>query len=77
MKRFGILFVVFVALTLAIPTLKGLLAVGAEPSSMDVGKITIDYPKNGSIFPPEFPPPPFEWRDSEQIVDLWRIQITF
>ena len=26
--------------------------------------ITVDYPLEGSIFPPEFPPPTFEWRDA-------------
>ena len=39
--------------------------------------ITIDYPLNGSIFPPEITPPTFIWRDAAPSANLWRIAITF
>jgi len=39
--------------------------------------ITIDYPRSGSIFPPEITPPTFIWHDSSASSDLWRIDITF
>ncbi len=39
--------------------------------------LAIDYPEPGSIFPPEFPPPQFEWRDEVPEATAWRIQVTF
>ena len=39
--------------------------------------ITIDYPENGSIFPPEITAPTFLWRDASAGARLWRIDITF
>jgi tetratricopeptide (TPR) repeat protein len=44
----------------------------ASPAS-----ITIDYPGEGSIFPPEITPPTFLWRDAEASAKTWRIDITF
>ena len=37
---------------------------GAAPGQP--GAITIDYPADGSIFPPEFPAPTWQWRDSRR-----------
>jgi TPR repeat protein len=39
--------------------------------------ITIDYPEDGSIFPPEITAPTFLWRDSNGSVTSWRIDVTF
>ena len=39
--------------------------------------ITIDYPKDGSIFPPDIPPPEFLWRDSAERFLFWQIEISF
>ena len=39
--------------------------------------ITIDYPEDGSIFPPEITPPAFLWRDSAKTATLWRIDVSF
>jgi Tfp pilus assembly protein PilF/Tol biopolymer transport system component len=39
--------------------------------------VTIDYPLDGSIFPPEITPPTFIWRDAAPAASLWRIAITF
>lgn len=41
------------------------------------GKITIDYPEEGSIFPPEIAPPTFVWRDAAAEATSWRIEILF
>jgi len=38
--------------------------------------ILVDYPEEASVFPPEFPPPTFLWRDSSR-ADFWRIRVTF
>ena len=39
--------------------------------------ITVDYPRNGSIFPPEFPAPTFEWRDPVPEATSWRVEVRF
>jgi len=39
--------------------------------------LTIDYPEDGSIFPPEITPPTFIWRDAESAATVWSIDITF
>ena len=39
--------------------------------------ITIDYPREGSIFPPDMAPPTFVWRDGTAGVTRWHIEIAF
>jgi len=39
--------------------------------------ITIDYPAEGSIFPPEITPPAFLWRDGGKSAAVWRIEVAF
>ena len=39
--------------------------------------ITIDYPAEGSIFPPEFPAPTWLWRDAGDKATSWEISIAF
>jgi len=39
--------------------------------------ITIDYPLDGSIFPPEITPPTFIWRDAAEDATRWQIDIAF
>ena len=39
--------------------------------------IAIDYPENGSVFPPEITAPTFLWRDPAAGARLWRIEVTF
>jgi tetratricopeptide (TPR) repeat protein len=40
-------------------------------------QITIVYPEDGSVFPPELTPPAFLWRDSERTASAWTISIEF
>ena len=40
-------------------------------------QITVDYPAEGSVFPPEFPPPTFLWRDASSKAKVWVIDATF
>src|SRR5450759_516684 len=47
------------------------------PLARTVVAITIDYPEEGSIFPPEITPPTFLWRDGGKGVALWRIDVSF
>jgi tetratricopeptide (TPR) repeat protein len=39
--------------------------------------IVVDYPLDGSVFPPEFVPPTFLWHDPDESVAAWRIEIAF
>lgn len=38
-------------------------------------KITVDYPAEGSVFPPEFPAPTFLWRDASKGAVVWTIEL--
>lgn len=40
-------------------------------------KITVDYPLNGSVFPPEITPPTFLWHDSTDTAKRWVVEIAF
>ena len=39
--------------------------------------ITVDYPLNGSIFPPDMQAPTFQWRDAAESAANWRIEVAF
>ncbi|MGW8317215.1 MAG: hypothetical protein ACWGNV_16580, partial [Bacteroidales bacterium] len=38
--------------------------------------IHIDYPKEGTIFPPEFPSPQFSWTDTLNASEKWHIRLS-
>ncbi|MGO9272595.1 MAG: tetratricopeptide repeat protein [Terriglobia bacterium] len=50
---------------------------GQEPVAAHLATITIDYPLDGSIFPPEITPPTFIWHDTAENATRWRIDIAF
>ena len=50
---------------------------GKRASAVQRSSVTIDYPLNGSIFPPEITPPTFVWRDESNMATRWRIDIAF
>jgi Flp pilus assembly protein TadD len=54
-------------------------APGAEPGSApnQLAAIAIDYPLDGSVFPPEITPPTFLWRDDSESAKRWVIEISF
>ncbi len=39
--------------------------------------LTIDYPLDGSIFPPEITPPTFLWHDASEQAKRWVVQVSF
>ncbi len=41
------------------------------------GRIAVDYPLEGSVFPPEFPPPTFLFRDASKKAVVWKIDVRF
>ncbi len=50
----------------------------AVPSSTKpLAPITIDYPAEGSVFPPEIPAPTFLWRDANEDATFWHLNIAF
>jgi tetratricopeptide (TPR) repeat protein len=57
--------------------LLGLLSALAAGASNPPAAIAIDYPEEGSIFPPEITPPTFLWHDSAKGVSFWRIDVSF
>jgi tetratricopeptide (TPR) repeat protein len=54
----------------------------ANHSAGDIPKsglavVTIDYPSDHTLFPPDFAAPTFQWRDSDTAATVWRIRISF
>ncbi len=43
----------------------------------DLAAITVDYPEDGSIFPPEITPPTFIWQDESNATAAWTIDVSF
>jgi len=52
------------------------LAVGAS-TGPEAAAIAIEYPEDGSIFPPEITAPAFLWRDGGKSATYWRIEVSF
>ncbi len=50
---------------------------GHTLASSEPARITVDYPVNGSVFPPEITPPTFLWRDPAESANRWIIEISF
>ncbi len=42
-----------------------------------LGKIVLDEPLNGAIFPPDFAVPTFVWRDGSEAASRWTVDVTF
>ncbi len=51
--------------------------VAADAAKESSQFIAIDYPLNGSVFPPDMEAPTFLWRDPAEGVTSWRIDVTF
>ena len=52
-----------------------ILAASSDDSKTELWPIAIDYPEDGSIFPPGMTPPTFIWRDAA--ADSWQIEVAF
>lgn len=53
----------------------GPLALGAEAPA-EPARLRIEYPLDGAVFPPGFPPPAFVWEDASPEANAWRIEVT-
>ena len=49
----------------------------SRPQVARLAPITIDYPAEGSVFPPEITPPTFLWRDAAERARVWLIDVAF
>ena len=47
------------------------------PVAVPPAKFTIDYPLNGSVFPPEITSPTFLWHDSSGAAQRWIVEVSF
>ncbi len=52
---------------------------GTEVNTASLAKstITVDYPQEGAIFPPDIAAPTFLWRDSGTSARSWQIEVSF
>ena len=47
------------------------------PIHVPPADIAIDYPLNGSVFPPDISSPTFLWRDSSEAAQRWIVEVSF
>ncbi len=55
------------------PSAEKILTASRKP----VGSLTISYPQNGTLFPPEIVAPTFVWEDKTAGVDRWLLAVDF
>jgi tetratricopeptide (TPR) repeat protein len=48
-----------------------------DNSTATLATIAVDYPAEHTLFPPDFAPPTFLWRDADPSTIVWRIDISF
>ena len=48
-----------------------------DNSTAALAPITVEYPAEHTLFPPDFAPPTFLWRDADPATIVWRIDVTF
>ncbi len=81
LKQNGIAIVALAAIVAAGVLVGGAFKRGAGPAVFAAEEkptsITVDYPQNGSIFPPEITPPTFIWHDAATAASRWRIEVRF
>ena len=49
----------------------------SQSGKLAPGKLIIDYPLEGSIFPPEITPPTFLFHDSTETAKRWVVEVSF
>lgn len=47
-----------------------------EKDQLKLSGIKIDYPQEGTIFPPEFPSPQFSWNDTLNVSEIWHFRLS-
>lgn len=51
--------------------------VGVRAAEQAFTLVSIDYPRTGTIFPPDIAAPTFTWHDASRAAGRWRIDVTF
>ena len=74
---FAAVFSVGLALLIGGSVLQKSTAQREAAIAVSAAKITIDYPLNGSVFPPEITSPTFLWRDSSMAAQHWIVEVSF
>jgi len=49
----------------------------AAPGAAALAAITVDYPQDGSIVPPDLAAPTFLWHDDDARADAWMVEVSF
>jgi len=71
----AVIVVVLIALYLPGPRIENILALYKHDAKYN--SLTIRYPLNETLFPPEIVPPTFHWEDANSTSDTWLITIKF
>ncbi|HIP97724.1 MAG TPA: hypothetical protein EYH32_10970, partial [Anaerolineae bacterium] len=50
---------------------------GGESTGVACGELTIVYPRDGTVFPPEIVPPKFWWEDTHPATNRWLVEVEF
>lgn len=58
-------------------TLKANHTPAADARNVNRAVITVDYPSNHTLFPLDFAPPTFQWRDPDPAAIFWQLDISF
>ncbi len=53
------------------------LLASAAQQEPDLPRITVDYPLDASVFPPDLAPPTFLWHDASENATAWLVDIAF
>ena len=72
MKRIPLL-----AALLSAAVVAGHFAIATAPQSPPGVGVTVDYPVNHTLFPPDIIAPLFQWRDSSSDAKAWRVEVRF
>jgi Flp pilus assembly protein TadD len=67
---------ILISLALVSAAVVGSLFAAPRPSAAS-GAIIVDYPSQGSLFPPDIIAPLFQWRDGAAAAKVWRIEVRF
>jgi Flp pilus assembly protein TadD len=49
----------------------------ASGDSVAPAQVTVDYPEDETVLPPELPPPTFLWHDGSPQADAWLVEVAF
>ena len=52
-------------------------SVASDNPDAKLAAITVDYPANHTLFPPDFAAPSFQWRDANSAAQVWKIIVSF